>query len=268
MTSAKPFTLRELAARETFGFGPTPAKPSRCPQCELENARGVCVHFRDDPPQQLAEQNAFDSAIDILAYRGRITNRKDCHNKIDFIYRLYKLEKFGETAPGQETSGSKSMAFQKEGRWGKRRCPICAKGAPRLPPALEQEVEGQRAPRREALIKLRDKYRRPKAGAVASHALIHFVCRLQSMACQYAPRLAWSGRNIPGDLIRFIVEVLEATGIRYPDIYGENPSKFRSLMIKPALNFDFTMRALDRGEPAAEPPPDSELECRLARLPL
>ena len=240
MTVAKPFTQRDIEVRARVCFEVLREKPLCSPHYDLYVAkikllhgptRRATGHERQTPPTW-----DFNEAVDILARHSRILtgkDRRDYCDQIDFICRLYRLERLVEA---QETSAAKASAFQKERRWHKRRQRPRSQQGPRLPQALEQEAARLQATGKsadESFDMLRDRNKRAsRPGRGTSHALIHTLQRLQMLASRYAPALTWAKRNIPTDLIIFLVTALDAAGIRPPD-FGVNPSKFRSLMIKP-----------------------------------
>ena len=114
----------------------------------------------------------------------------------------------------------------------------------------------------ESFIRLRNRYKSvSRPGGGTSHALTHTIHRLQTLASDYAPELTWKRRNIPPDLISFLMTTLEAAGIRHPD-FAVNPSKFRQLMIKPCRKQKQSL------EPNAQRLSETELERQLSKMPL
>jgi hypothetical protein len=271
MTIPEPFTQREIETRIRLGFGPVPLKPvrSRCYDLFVANfellneaAPKAINHIH-----QVSSTWDFDEAVEILARRRgcRLTGKKDRHNcraQIAFICRLGELERLAET---QETSGSKASAFQKERRWYKRRQRATSLPSPRLPQALEQEaarLQAAGALPDESFVVLRDRYKSASGpGRGASRALVHTVRRLQALASYYAPDLTWTRRDIPPELITFLVATLDAVEINHPD-FGVNPSKFRRLMLKPPRK---QQGSRNRSAPR---PPETELERQLLKTPL
>jgi hypothetical protein len=121
----------------------------------------------------------------------------------------------------------------------------------RLPPALADELmRRQQLSNGHSLAdccrELRDHYRsESKPGRNKTYALRNTVHRLQAFASSIDKELNWmsrrqasgpkrrakaTGRNVPGDLIRFVISVLDAAGIEHPSSEG-SPSKFRRLMV-------------------------------------
>jgi hypothetical protein len=85
---------------------------------------------------------------------------------------------------------------------------------------------------------------------------------LQALASYYAPNLTWKRRNLPKELLAFILETLDVTKIKPPG-FVENPSKFRRLMCKPSRKSN-PLR--DDGSDAAEvAATERDLERRLSK---
>ena len=245
MPRAPPFTQRKIAERAKFGFGPKPA--------EREGGRGKIEKPKSCPWN-------FNSAIDILARQkgSKIKTgeaRDGAHDQIAFICRLYELDRAVEL---QETDAAKAAAFQLASRWYKSRLRALAQiqkaieigdearardglaklhRLPWIAPALEQEAARLQQAKdltvTESFNALKVRHARASGpGRIASDALICVVQRLQVLASEYAPKLTWTGRNVPPELKSFILEVLDAAGIKYPRS-EENPTRFRRLLIRP-----------------------------------
>jgi hypothetical protein len=118
----------------------------------------------------------------------------------------------------------------------------------------------------ESFVILRDRNKSASGpGRDASYALVHTVHKLLALASHYAPDLTWTGRNIPPELITFLIATLDAAGIKHPD-FAENPSKFRQLMIKPPSKAERSRKLST--QPAGESELETELERRLSKTPL
>ena len=203
----------------------------------------------------------FDGAIDILAHqkRSKITTNKardEARYRIEFICRLYEFDRAVEL---QETDAAKAAAFRLALQSHEPRQRVLAEiaratelrdialyydafarlaGLPWIPAALEQEAVrlqgGQGLSVRESFEKLKVQYEdASRPGRIASRALVWAVQRLQVLATDYAPELAWKRRNVPQELTKFILEVLDVAKVKHPSIV-ENPTRFRRLLIPPA----------------------------------
>ena len=150
---------------------------------------------------------------------------------------------------------------------------------PWLPQSLEWEAVGLQSEGlspEESFRALTDRYRRQSQGGdKKSYALRDTVQRLQTFAGQKNKNLIWRDRNIPPGLVEFIIAALDAAKITdYPD-FGENPSNFRRLMIKPAkaaeakacINPLQEFQALQEPVTAKScPSEETELERRLSKV--
>jgi hypothetical protein len=291
MTEAEPFTQYKIESRDTFGLFVDGQVRANAP-------RAADTH---EPRYQIVCPWSFDEAINILTCQPRCRiraadDRARCKSELALIFHLYNLERLAET---QETNASKSSAFQKALRWCRRRKRAIARleqavqrkdaklaksaiaelrAIPWLASSLEQEAAGLQAKGatlRESFMTLRNRYKRAsRPGRVESHALTHAIHRLQSLASNYAPNLIWQKRNIPKELLAFILETLDVTQIKHPG-FDENPSKFRRLLRKPPLSARSSNKTAD-----ADPRPSftlavysaperaTELELRLSKTPL
>jgi hypothetical protein len=121
----------------------------------------------------------------------------------------------------------------------------------RLPPALAHELMRRQQlsnghPLADCCREIRDHYRsKSKLGRNKTYALRNTIHRLQAFVSAIDKELTWmnrreasspkrrakaTGRNVPGDLIRFVISVLDAAEIKHPSNEG-SPSKFRRLMV-------------------------------------
>jgi hypothetical protein len=235
MPRARPFTQADIEKRNAFGLGPRSAAP------DFENTTRVSARHTW----------RFADAIKILKIKEHAKRRR-CREELTFICKLYFLDKMAES---QETPARKAQAFQHEKRWKKRRSFLWAQlkcshidgkraqfilGRIRdvqLPMALEQEAWRQQAMTHGSLkksyVSLQKKYARmSKRGRPQSYALTHLIQRLQALASGFCSSLTWCERNMPKELVSFIVSVLEEVKIDYVK-FDDNPSKFRRLFIRP-----------------------------------
>jgi hypothetical protein len=238
----------------------------------------------------------FNQALDILNIPDRA--RPQCERELLLIGALYHETRLIEA---QLTPARKKETFQRAGRWYRRRQPVVDKmqrllnnGLTKearllflevvrmswLPQSLEWEavrLQSEGLSPEESFRTLRDRYeRQSRGGGNESDALRNAVQRLQTFAGQKNKNLIWRNRNIPPDLIPFIIAALEAAEItHYPDFFGGNPSKFRRLMIKPVkatkakarINSFEEFQALEEFVTAKSWPSEkTELERRLSKV--
>jgi hypothetical protein len=228
-----PFTQADIEARSRLsGLGPS-ANPRT----------GTPVH---------ADWN-FSEAMDTLNIR-HFEERTRCADQLSFICTVNRLARCAEA---QETRGRKARAFQLAPRWQKARMREwremdTAKNAneklterafrrwqklPSLPQSLEQEAvrELGHIPSSRtdfALLKERQ-MRMASRGRYKSWALRNTVHALQTCAGTWNKKFIWSaGRAPPKRLVKFLVQVLRAAGIKHPNP-DTNWSKFIVLVLRP-----------------------------------
>ena len=223
MPSPKPLSQRDVQAREELGLGR-----------QRKNSRQW-------PPWD------FSKPIEIL--RIKADKKRRCNEELTFLCKTFFLEQLGEK---QETPARKARSLQHLVRRMR---------SVQLPQALEQEIcrmQRQGDSIEQSVATLQEKYRKAShRGRIKSHALTRLIHRLQGLASEYRPCLTWRSRNVPPDLIRFIRATLAVAGIRHAG--GNNPSKFRKHMVKPAKTTKSPAKA-----PELEI--ESPLEQRLAKL--
>ena len=216
MPRSPAFVESDLNEREKFGFGPFERAPA---------------------PRNF---EIYDEALRTLAVKVDLRSR--CVEELDCIFRLYRLDKLVEQ---QETPGRKAQAFQKEPRWRKQR-ESSRKRAPRLPPALLQEIwrevlKGQ-SPDGALLTDidvarltgraLAELSKPSNPGQIKSYALMHAVRGLQELASRYRKEWAWAtGERPPRQLVKFIREALDVAGVKCPD--EQNQDRLVALMVSP-----------------------------------
>ena len=217
MPRPSPFVETDLRERQRFGFGPA------------------------DNPRALKKLDGnYDEALRTLAVDENL--RRRCAEELDCILRLYGLKKLVER---QETPGRKAQAFRKEPRWRKQR-DHGRKHAPRLPPALEQEIWREALKRRSpdgALLTDTDVARLTEGalaelsepsnpGRIKSYALMYLVRGLQDLASRYRREWAWAtGERPPRQLVAFIRDTLDSTDTPCPDEH--NQDRLIALMVSP-----------------------------------
>jgi hypothetical protein len=247
--SPKPLSQRDVQAREELGLGR-----------QRKNSRQW-------PPWD------FSKPIEIL--RIKADKKRRCNEELTFLCKTFFLEQLGEK---QETPARKARSLQQAQQWRKRLQRYLAEleqakdekavstlvrrmRSVQLPQALEQEIcrmQRQGDSIEQSVATLQEKYRKAShRGRIKSHALTRLIHRLQGLASEYRPCLTWRSRNVPPDLIRFIRATLAVAGIRHAG--GNNPSKFRKHMVKPAKTTKSPAKA-----PELEI--ESPLEQRLAKL--
>jgi hypothetical protein len=220
MPRSSAFVESDLMERQKFGFG----------------------SFERAPAPRSFE--IYHEALRTLAVKVDLRSR--CAEELDCILRLYRLNKFVEQ---QETRGRKAQAFQKERRWRKQR-ESGRKRAPRLPPALLQEMwrevlKGQTpdgalltdidVPRLTGRALAELSQLPSKQGRIKSYALRHVVRGLQGFASRYRKDLAWaSGKRPPRQFVKFIREALDVAGVKCPD--EQNQGRLVALMVRPRQN--------------------------------
>jgi hypothetical protein len=106
--------------------------------------------------------------------------------------------------------------------------------------------------------------RAARRGRYKSWALRNTIHALQAHAAAWNKRLIWSaGRAPPKCLLKFLVEVLRAAGIKHPNP-ETNWSKFIALMLR-SQKRSFAGASEDEKQ-AENPPEPSEVERRLAKV--
>jgi hypothetical protein len=235
--------------------------------------------------RRVARNWNFNAAIDILNIR-QIEGRARRADELSLICHHDKLVRLAEAL---ETPGRKARAFQLAPRWqntltreqellfrhvqnGERKLAKQAlqrlRKAPWLPQSLQQEAArqlGHIPSSRSDYARLRKQTMRPEPrGRYKSWALRSTIHTLQACAAAWNKKLIWSaGRAPPKRLLKFLVEVLRAAGIKHPNP-ETNWSKFIALMLKPQKR---SFAGASEAEKQAENPPEpSEVERRLAKV--
>jgi hypothetical protein len=159
-----------------------------------------------------------------------VKDRQAFAHQMHEIVRTYELERRIED---EETLARKAAAFHRALKWYGRRT---ARDSDRLPMALEQELLQRQLdtglPLPDCCQWLEAWYdSRSRPGHNATWALRNTIHRLQALATGVRKDLAWQGKNIPTDLIGFLIAVLETAGIEYPS-HEDSPSRFRKFLIR------------------------------------
>jgi hypothetical protein len=139
---------------------------------------------------------------------------------------------------------------------------------PWLSQSLEQEAVRELghipSSRKDFALLQKRKMRAARRGRYKSWALRTTVHALQACAVAWNKNFIWSaGRVPPKRLLKFLLEVLRAAGIKHPNP-ETNWSKFIALMLRPPKA---TSAGANGAEKQAENPPEpSEVERRLAKV--
>lgn len=222
----------------------------------------------------------FSKAMDTLNIRY-LTERTRCADQLILICTLNKQARRAEA---QETPGRKARAFQLAPRWQKARMREWRKMGdaekelaeqafrrwqklPWLPQSLEQEAVRElghipNSLKDFALLQAR-KMRAARRGRYKSWTLRNTIHALQACAAAWNKNFIWSaGRVPPKRLLKFLVEVLRAAGIKHPNP-ETNWSKFIALMLRPQKRYSAGANGAKKTE---NPPEPSEVERRLAKM--
>jgi hypothetical protein len=256
---SKPLTRGQIERRRAFGFAPdTPTHDgNQTPSCPYNfNEALECLGLADVSTERKRD---YERQLDTITRAHRLAVRVE-HEETPatkaeaFEGAIQSCERLGHIV---DCIADISLSEKGIKRELERYLLEEARLWRRLPAALAHELR-----RRQLLSnghsladccrELRDHYRsKSKLGRNKTFALRNTIHRLQAFVSAIDKKLTWmdpdtrketglkrrakaTGRNIPGDLIRFLTAVLDVAEIEHPS-YENSPSKFRRLMIGPRL---------------------------------